>query len=100
MSDTDRWGRDPGVQRMRQVFAAMEDAQRGLVRRAGLSLFDPRLPKWRSRALARFERVWATDPRGGSDRGAGELYLSCLETELAADGIFSDTSPARSESSS
>jgi hypothetical protein len=83
----DEWGRDPRVRRMRQVFAAMEDAHREILWRTGLSAFDPRLRSWRERALAVFEGAWVREIRAGREDDVGALYARCLGEVLADDGI-------------
>ncbi|MDF1553346.1 MAG: hypothetical protein P1P84_09810 [Deferrisomatales bacterium] len=87
MQHTDEWGRNPEVRRMRLAFAAMEEAQRELVQRAGLSMFDPRLRNWRERALTRFESAWARELHAGRQGGVGAVYARCLADVLAADGV-------------
>jgi len=87
MEHPDAWGQDPAIRRMRLVFAAMEEGQRSLLQRTGLSLFDPRLRSWRKRALALFERAWAQEARAGRESGIDELYARVLAEVLAADGV-------------
>ena len=99
MLHADEWGQDPGISRMRQTFTAMEEGQRELLKRAGLPPFDPRLRKWRERALALFEDAWVGGGQTGQQGGAGEVYVHCLEEVLAADGVRAQRlpSPAGSE---
>jgi len=87
MEERDDWGRDPGVRRLREVFAAMEEGHRAFLARTGLSAFDPRLRGWRARALVLFERTWARDVQAGGRRGVADVYVTCLEEVLAADGV-------------
>jgi len=87
MEHPDAWGQDPAIRRMRLVFAAMEEGQRTLLQRTGLSLFDPRLRSWRERALALFQRAWGQEARAGRESGIDEVYARCLAEVLAAAGV-------------
>jgi hypothetical protein len=87
---TDEWGRDPSVQAMRRIFAAMEAAQREFIKSAGLSPFDLRMRRWRERALAAFDAAWARTPRAGvqlSETEVGALYVHCLGKIMAREGV-------------
>lgn len=57
--ETDEWGKDPQVRFLRRVFSHMEEAQKGLLDKIGISLFDERLKRIRDGALTIFERAWA-----------------------------------------
>ena len=86
----DEWGRDPSVRAMRRVFAAMEAAQREFIKNVGLSPFDPRMRRWRERALAAFDASWALNARTGvqlSETEAGALYVHCLGKIMNREGI-------------
>jgi hypothetical protein len=86
----DEWGRVPSVRAMRRVFAAMEAAQREFIKNVGLSPFDPRMRRWRERALAAFDASWARSARGGpelNESEAGMLYIHCLGRIIARDGL-------------
>lgn len=88
--ERDDWGRDPQVQYMRGVFAAMEKAQAELLAGLGLAWTDARLHPARREARACFERAW---PRAmgrglGQDPGqAALLYLCCLARGLSRQGV-------------
>jgi hypothetical protein len=87
---SEEWGRDPSVRLVRRVFAAMEAGQKDLLRTLALSPFDPRLRRWRERALAAFEAPWARGARGDaelSETEAGALYVLCLGKIMAGEGI-------------
>jgi len=86
----DEWGRDPSVRAMRRVFTAMEKEQKEFINNLGLSPFDPRMRRWRERALAAFETSWARSARIGvqlSETETGELYVLCLERMMAREGM-------------
>lgn len=87
MERSDDWGRDPAVRQMRRIFAVMEEGQRELLRRAGLSALDPRLRQWRQQALDLFHRAWARGSSVGGPEGAGEVYTRCLAEVLVAEGL-------------
>jgi hypothetical protein len=87
---SDEWGKDPGVQTMRKVFRQMELAQGELLKAAGISIWDPRLRRWRELSLAAFERAWANATRRGidlRDDQAGALYADCLARTMMREGI-------------
>jgi len=86
----DEWGRDPSVRAMRKVFAAMETAQKNLIATLSMSPLDPRLRRWRERALAAFEASWARSARAGmelSESEAGALYVHCLGKIMTREGV-------------
>ena len=86
----DEWGRDPSVRAMRRVFAAMEKEQKEFINILGLSPFDPRMRRWRERALAAFDASWARSARGGmelSEEEAGVLYVHCLGKIMTREGV-------------
>jgi len=87
---SDEWGRDPGVQMMRKVFREMELAQADLLKATGISIWDPRLRRWREVALVAFERASASAARRRIDlreEQAGALYVHCLARTMMRDGI-------------
>ena len=86
----DDWGRDPSVRAMRRVFAAMEAAQKELMKALGLSPFDQRLRRWRERALAAFDASWARSARADvelNETEAGELFVHCLGKIMSREGM-------------
>jgi hypothetical protein len=86
----DEWGRDPSVRATRRVFAAMEAAQREFIKNLSLSPFDPRMRRWRERALAAFDASWTRASRRGvelSETETGALYVHCLEKIMAREGM-------------
>jgi hypothetical protein len=86
----DEWGRDPSVQAMRRVFAAMEAAQKEFIKNLGLSPFDPRMRRWRERALAAFDASRARTARTGvqlSESETGALYVHCLGKIMNREGM-------------
>jgi hypothetical protein len=86
----DEWGKDASVRAMRQVFAAMEAAQKDLIANLGLSPLDKRLRRWRERALAAFDASWVRSARTGlelSEAEAGVLYVHCLGRIMAREGM-------------
>ncbi|HYQ60535.1 MAG TPA: hypothetical protein VEP29_05755, partial [Desulfatiglandales bacterium] len=83
-------GRDPSVRAMRRVFAAMEAAQREFLKNVGLSPFDPRMRRWRERALAAFDASWGRSARAGvelSEIETGALYVHCLGKIMTKEGM-------------
>ncbi|NTV56500.1 MAG: hypothetical protein HGA74_04365 [Deltaproteobacteria bacterium] len=86
----DEWGRDPTVRAMRRVFAAMEKEQKEFINNLGLSPLDPRMRRWRERALAAFDASWARNARTGvqlSETETGALYVHCLGNIMNREGI-------------
>lgn len=90
MSEIDEWGRDPSVNRMREIFSRMEEAQRNLLKQTGISFFDNRLRQTREKAKGLFERTWShaatQDLNMGENEIAG-LYTYCLAWALGHAGI-------------
>lgn len=92
-SEVDEWGRDPSVRAMRRAFAAMETAQKEFIKSLNVSPFDPRMRRWRERALAVFDASWARASRIGvelSETEAGALYVHCLEKIMTREGMEVD----------
>jgi hypothetical protein len=88
--EEDRWGKDPLVQSMRRVFAAIEDRQERLLKGAAVSSMDRRLGQWRKMALHLFEQKWADSVRAGvnlSDADLVDSYAYCLTKVLETKGI-------------
>ena len=86
----DEWDRDPSVRAMRRVFAAMEAAQKEFIKNLDLSIFDPRMRRWRERALAAFDASWARTARTGvelSETETGALYIHCLGRIMTREGM-------------
>ena len=86
----DEWGRDPTVRAMRRVFAAMEKEQKEFINNLGLSPLDPRMRRWRERALAAFDASWARNARTGvqlSETETGALYVHCLGKVMTREGM-------------
>jgi len=90
MSERDDWGHDPSVQSMRRVFGRMEKAQKELLGRLNISLFDSKLRRRREEARTLFERAWPLAARRGivvSEEDTISLYAHCLVRTLRSDGI-------------
>jgi hypothetical protein len=86
----DEWGRDPSVQAMRRVFAAVEAAQKEFIENLGLSPFDQRLRRWRERVLGVFDALWARAAGAGlelSVEETGALYVRCLGKTMIREGM-------------
>ena len=97
MSQPDTFGADPSVRALRQVFAALEAAQAGLLARAGISPLEPGLRAWREQARDLFEAAWPRAAAQGlvSDpEAAARLYLLALGQALAAAGAAPGARPA------
>jgi hypothetical protein len=92
MTESDTWGKDATVQAMRRVFRKMELAQAELLQGAGISMWDPRLRRWREISRAAFDRAWANAAGKGMGLGenqAGALYAQCLARTMMREGIES-----------
>ena len=90
MTETDDWGRDPSVKRMRRVFRAMEEAQQSLLERLHVSPFDARLRSWRERARMAFEATYARGARAGppaTEKETADLYIRSFRKILVSDGM-------------
>jgi hypothetical protein len=84
------WGQDPSIRWMRRIFRSIESSQAELLRRAGITPFDPRLRPWRERALRLFGAAWTNAQRSGRDVGEAEasaLYNDCLWKVLSESGV-------------
>ena len=90
MNDPDKWGKDPAVRAMRDIFRAMERAQNDFLGQMDIVPYDIRIRNWREKALAIFERAWGSANRIGVDmnaRTAPEIYTRCLASVMASDGV-------------
>ena len=90
INERDEWGRDPSVQRMRQVFSYMEAAQIELLKQLRISQLDSRLRGARETAKGFFERAWSLSVSRGMDIGEEELavlYIHCLALSLSKSGV-------------
>ena len=97
---SDEWGKDPAVQMMRKVFRQMELAQGELLKATGISIWDPRLRRWREVSLAAFERASTNAAKRGIDlreHQAGALYARCLARTMMREGIGDSDSPQGDE---
>ena len=86
----DRWEQNPEILMMRQVFRQLEAAHDELMAKLKISVFDPRLPRWRQQARVLFEQYWYQymQTTGKRDEAqAGVLYSHCLVRVMAADGL-------------
>lgn len=86
----DRWGRDPGVQDLRRVFAEMDQRQRELLARNQIPEFEPRLALARRQACRFLERGWTLAARRGfplTAQDLGGLYEHVLAAILARQGL-------------
>ena len=90
MTDRDEWGRDPSVQIMRQVFTAMETAQRELLKQLDIFPSDLRIRRWREQARLLFEKTWGVAGRMGismDEQTAAAVYIYCLAKIMSSEGI-------------
>jgi len=90
VSQPDDWGRDPQVQALRRVFAALERAGKELLAAAGVEPWDPRLRAWREAARRRFQEAWPRALEQGLARepqAAARLYALGLASVLAHEGL-------------
>ena len=89
---SDEWGKDSAVRMMRKAFRKMELAQGELLQGARISMWDPRLRRWREISRAAFDRASANAARRGMELGedqAGALYAHCLARTMMREGIES-----------
>ena len=71
----DRWGLDPEVRKMRNLFRLLEKRQWELLGRQGISEFDPRLAAVRKEARLLVEKGWILAARQGLDLTAANVEL-------------------------
>ncbi len=86
----DEWGQDPSVQRMRRIFAHMEQAQKQLLSDLGIGGFDPRLREVRTQARILFDRFWPEASRRrlvGGEETPVPFYMHCFSRTLSQTGI-------------
>jgi len=86
----DKWGQNPEILMMRQIFRQMEAGQDDLLEKLKISVFDPRLPRWRQQARVLFEQygyqyMQTTGKR--DEAQAGILYIHCLARVMRDAGI-------------
>jgi hypothetical protein len=89
MNETDEWGKNPSVQRMRVVFSHMEEGYRKLLKAMGMSFYDERLPRARDAARAFFEKAWSLGQSRGmdlDDDAIAGLYMHLLAWALGRAG--------------
>jgi hypothetical protein len=89
MNERDEWGNDPSVQIMRKVFKEMETAQHELLSQLDISPYDPRIRRWREKALALFEQAWGKANRIGISMDASmasAVYCQCLAKVIDSGG--------------
>jgi len=90
MHDTDEWGRDPSVRKMRGIFSRMESAQGDLLKLLGIPPLDQRLKPARAKARDLFVRAGslpASRNPDTSDADLAALYVHCLARALEMAGI-------------
>ena len=88
--DQDNWGRDPAVQRMRWVFAEMEQIQKKLLDQLQISSFDARLRSVRETARSLFDRAMDHAAEKGmrlTDTVMMDIFRGCLLKVLTIAGI-------------
>jgi hypothetical protein len=86
----DKWGQNPEILMMRQIFRQMEAGQDDLLEKLEISVLDPRLPRWRQQARVLFEQYWHQymQTTGKRDEAqAGVVYSHCLVRMMADDGL-------------
>jgi L-ribulose-5-phosphate 3-epimerase UlaE len=84
------WGRDPAVQRMRKIFAEMDQIQETILNQAGIKPFDSRLRSIRETARDLFDRATARAADKGirlTDNAMIDIYTGCLQQALTNAGI-------------
>ena len=77
----DKWGHDPSVKEMREVFSKMEEIQYLLLTQIGLSFFDNRLRGVRESARKLFERTVVRSQSNGlslDEKGMIGIYKNAL----------------------
>lgn len=96
MNGTDDWARDPGVRRLREVFAAVEQTGDALLAAWSIEPFDAGLRRRRERALQVFQQAWGLAAQSGRAVGPDEaawLYARSLQAVLAKEGHAADQDP-------
>ena len=86
----DKWGQNPEILMMRQIFRQMEAGQDDLLEKLKISVLDPRLPRWRQQARVLFEQHWYQYMQTTGKRDetqAGILYSHCLVRVMVDDGF-------------
>lgn len=89
--ETDPWDRDPQVQSVRHLFAAIEAGQKDLLEQLGISPYDIRLGLWRQSTLNLFEKIWGLAIRRGVSLNEGEtvlIYQHSFLVILCKDGLI------------
>lgn len=82
---------------MRVVFSEVEHTAERLLTAWAIDRFDPRLLRWRRRALELFEQAWGLAGQEGRAVGPGEaawLYGRCLQRAVAAEVSAAAEDPA------
>lgn len=90
MDESDKWGRDPAVRAMRDIFRAMEQAQIDFLGRMDIAMYDARVRGWREKALMMFERAWDEANRIGVTmevKTASKIYIRCLARVMNLNGV-------------
>jgi hypothetical protein len=90
VTQTDDWGRDPGVRAMRKVFAQMERSQGAFLQSLGIAPHDARLRLWREKTLGMFEKSWAEMTRrrvNMDEERVGSLYVHLLARVMTSEGV-------------
>jgi hypothetical protein len=86
----DEWGHDPTVQRVRRLFALMENEQDALVKQLSLSPIDSRLHDSRKTALRLYEEACsqaAAKRLAWDETTYAAVYINCLLRVLEKRGI-------------
>lgn len=90
MDNQDKWGKDPAVRAMRNIFRAMEQAQINFLGRMDIAPYDTRIRNWREKALIIFERTWEASNRIGvtmDAKTAPKIYIRCLARVMSLNGV-------------
>jgi len=90
MTIMDKWGQNPEILMMRQIFRQMEAGQDNLIKKLGISVLDSRLPRWRQQAMVLFEQYWhqCMGSTGKRDETQADiLYSRCLARVMRDDGV-------------
>lgn len=85
LPDSDDWGKDPSVRRMREVFSRMEHALNNILEKIDISPYDARIRTVKENALNIFERVYpvlASNISHFNDDTLIMIYIQCLKKAL------------------
>ncbi|SDU52307.1 hypothetical protein [Desulfobacula phenolica] len=90
MQATDDWGHDPNVRKTRDYFFRMETMDFELIKRSGISLFDPQLRPARELRFSLFENTCSRAAEKGmllDEDTVFELFKLCQDMAFKNCGL-------------